>query len=280
MLLVSAVVPVYNSFNTLERAIKSLLIQPEITEIFVVDDGSSDGSYEFEIELQNRYPIIKILTHPNRVNRGAASSRNLGMSRCSNEWIQFLDADDELHEFKISSQLKLIKDGTSLVVGSSFVHSSRGVISRIPLKDPFSGVLCGRLGDTCSNLWSKAVIDKVGGWNENLINSQEYELMFRVLRVFSKIEYSLRPMTNIFYQPFSITFSNTFKFEKGENQIRLKNSIRQFLIENKLFSLKREFFYSVGICNFKRFHRTEMPTFENYYYYFFYKGFKFFTDRL
>jgi len=277
---VSAVVPVYNAATTLERAINSLLIQPEINEIFIVDDGSTDGSYGLVLDIERRYDLVTVLTHPNHSNRGASASRNLGLKFCTNEWIQFLDADDELLEFKVSSQLNLINNNTHLVVGSSYVHSKNRIIRRSPLTEPYSGVLCGKLGDTCSNLWNRFTINKVGGWNELLINTQEYDLMFRILKEFPNVQYSFIPLTNIYYQASSITFSSFFKFEKSENQIMLKNSIRDFLIKHNKFTIKREFFYSIGICNFKRFHNTQLLTYEKSYYYFIYKSIKFFSDRL
>jgi hypothetical protein len=48
--------------------------------------------------------------------------------------------------------------------------------------DPWNSLMKGRLGVTTANLFRKSTILDTGGWNENLKSSQEYELMFRLLK--------------------------------------------------------------------------------------------------
>ena len=43
-LMISTIIPCFNAVETLERAVNSCLIQPEVNEIIVVDDGSTDGA--------------------------------------------------------------------------------------------------------------------------------------------------------------------------------------------------------------------------------------------
>ena len=91
---ISVIIPVYNAEKYIEKAIKSCLQLPEVKEIVVVDDGYKDNSKEIVRELSERHPIIKIYEHPNNENRGAGSSRNLGIEKATQKYIAFLDADD------------------------------------------------------------------------------------------------------------------------------------------------------------------------------------------
>lgn len=114
---VSAIVPVYNAESTLLRAVNSLLSQPEINEIILVEDGSKDESLELCKMLASKYDNIQLFTHPDGKNKGAPASRNLGLTKITNTWVQFMDADDELLPGKIESQLQKVDLNTSLVVG-------------------------------------------------------------------------------------------------------------------------------------------------------------------
>lgn len=222
---VSAVVPVYNSANTLVRAINSLLIQPEINEIFIVDDGSSDGSFELANKLESEYSLIKVLTHENRINKGASAARNLGLKYCINEWIQFLDADDELLPNKIQNQLTFVNSETALVVGPILWQSINGQKKSFYDTNIWNGLLVAKLGITSSNLWNKTVIDTVGGWNERLINTQEYELLFRICKFNSTISFSQDFLTIIHVTPNSLTRSNQNVVPRLINHYDLRKEI-------------------------------------------------------
>lgn len=91
---VSVIIPVYNAEKYVERAINSALIQPEVREVIVVDDGHHDQAYEICQAIAKNEPRVKLFTHPDHGNKGAATSRNLGILNASCQFISFLDADD------------------------------------------------------------------------------------------------------------------------------------------------------------------------------------------
>jgi glycosyltransferase involved in cell wall biosynthesis len=90
---VTVVIPVYNVEKYIERAIESVLIQPEVSELILVDDASTDSTIKIckEKIFSNR---VIILQHPNNLNRGVSASRNLGIKFASNNYVAFLDGDD------------------------------------------------------------------------------------------------------------------------------------------------------------------------------------------
>ena len=100
---VSVVIPSYNRKDIIGRAIDSVLAQTyKDIEIIVVDDGSTDGTAEY---IQKTFPNIKIFIQE---NNGAASARNLGISKADGEYIAFLDTDDYWLPEKIAKQVSSI----------------------------------------------------------------------------------------------------------------------------------------------------------------------------
>lgn len=279
MIFVSAVVPVFNSVNTLERAINSLLIQPEINEIFIVDDGSMDGSYDLAKKLESEHPLIKVLSHEKRINKGASSARNLGLKHCSNKWIQFLDADDELLYNKIGDQIGLVSDNVPFVVGVSKVISRNRIYVRKPFLDIWSGLLFTRLGDTCCNLWNKTYLNLVDGWNCKLINSQDYDLIFRLLKLSTEIKFSTNCFTNIHVQSNSISTNRAFWDQKQINFIKQRVLVREYLIENRKFSLKRNFYFSAYIGTIFWNNEIDYKVKYSFFLFFIYKITKSISDR-
>ncbi len=92
---ISVIIPVFNGGKFLERAVASALSQPEVEEIVIVDDGSTDCSREVAGELAKKNPgRIRSLRHPDNGNHGAGASRNLGIESAACDWVAFLDSDD------------------------------------------------------------------------------------------------------------------------------------------------------------------------------------------
>ena len=91
---VSVIVPVYNSARFLESAVRSAVNLPQIGEILLIEDGSSDDSLHICKQLEAEHANVRTLTHLNNENRGAGASRNLGLIQASYPYVAFLDADD------------------------------------------------------------------------------------------------------------------------------------------------------------------------------------------
>lgn len=91
--MVSVVVPVYNMEKYLVRSLDALVHQTlKELEIIAVDDGSTDASPRILSNYQKKYPgRIKVYT---KKNGGQASARNLGISKCTGDYIGFADSDD------------------------------------------------------------------------------------------------------------------------------------------------------------------------------------------
>jgi hypothetical protein len=92
---VSAIVPARNEEATLAAAIESLAAQPEIHEILVINDQSTDRTSAVLDQLSARYPQLRVLETKELpggwVGKNFAAS--LGASQAAGDWLLFTDAD-------------------------------------------------------------------------------------------------------------------------------------------------------------------------------------------
>jgi glycosyltransferase involved in cell wall biosynthesis len=102
---VSVVIPTWNRWPLLGRAVSSALAEPETREVIVVDDGSDDHSLARLAALTD--PRLKVLALPHEGN--IARLRNRGAAAASGEWLAFLDSDDSWEAGKLGRQLAALK---------------------------------------------------------------------------------------------------------------------------------------------------------------------------
>ncbi len=93
---VSVVVPIYNVENYLKECLDSLVFQTlENFEVILVNDGSTDRSYEIALDYSRKYNNFKLVSQK---NSGLSSARNTGISLAKGEYLYFLDSDDYLEK--------------------------------------------------------------------------------------------------------------------------------------------------------------------------------------
>ena len=271
---VTAIIPVFNAQETLIRAVDSLLIQPEIDQIILVEDGSSDESFEVCKDLVDRHQIIELFHHPNFENKGAPAARNLGLQHAKNDWIQFMDADDELLPFKIKEQLGQVSEDMVLVVSPFSLKTGKAEKIIYPMKDIWSGLIATRLGRTTSNLFNKKVVLEVGGWNENLKNVQEYYLMFEILKENHGVRFTSEPLTLIYPQLNSISHSAKNGKEKKANYFIFRQNVNDFLKLKNAYTLRRKHFFTICTGKNLEYFSPPFPVRYNKTYYQLYDFFK------
>jgi len=104
---ISVILPTFNRATHLEKAIASVKSQTFSNwELIIVDDGSSDNSFERVAPLLERYSNIRYMKHK---NRKVALSRNAGMQASFGRYITFLDSDDHYLENHLSSRITLME---------------------------------------------------------------------------------------------------------------------------------------------------------------------------
>lgn len=90
----SIITPMFNSFNLMKRYFDSLNYQTfKDFEIIIVDDCSTDGSYEKLLQYVKK-SVLTISVYRSEENKGPGNARNIGMNMAKGEWITFIDNDD------------------------------------------------------------------------------------------------------------------------------------------------------------------------------------------
>ena len=106
--MISVIVPVFNVEQYLHKCIDSILNQTyNDLEIILVDDGSTDASYEICERYANSDNRIKLFRKP---NGGQGSARNLGLDIAMGDYIGFVDSDDFIPPMFYEILLKLLND--------------------------------------------------------------------------------------------------------------------------------------------------------------------------
>lgn len=181
---VSIIIPCFNVADHIDDALMSALSQSySDTEVICVDNGSMDCTCEYIKNYVDRGEVT--LLHESEP--GASAARNRGWRNSTGEWIQFLDADDMILPEKIAHQVRLIeKNPESPFIASATTKTDLGTGHSRPWPvhdEAWKGLLQNKLGITTANLFSRSALEKVGGWDETLKSSQEYDLMFRIMQL-------------------------------------------------------------------------------------------------
>lgn len=228
---VSIIIPCHNVQEHLPKALDSAIAQdhPE-TEIVCVDDGSTDGTARVLADYAVRFPHkVRIIS---QVNKGASSARNVGTAVTSGDYLQFLDADDVILPQKISAQVALARSSGSpdLIIGDFEQVMPNGLL--LPAlalhARPWMALIQTRMGTTSANLWKRYALTAVGGWNEQLASSQDYELMFRLLKQGASLGWDPHIRTHVLKRV-SGSISQTGVQANWDRYIALRHAIMEHL---------------------------------------------------
>lgn len=112
---VSVVIPAYNEEKAIEHVINTVKQVKDITEIIIVDDGSTDNTHN----IVSRQDNVILLTHEK--NKGKGSAMKTGLKRVTNDIVLFLDADlSEINKLQVESIIKPILNGDADITKTKF----------------------------------------------------------------------------------------------------------------------------------------------------------------
>lgn len=122
-MVVSVIIPIYNSEKHLEECIQSILEQDfHDFELLLINDGSLDSSGE----VCDRYAAsdlrVKVFHKP---NGGVSSARNYGIDNAKGEWITFIDADDYVNSTYFNA---IIGNVSQDIILQGFTYIEDGII--------------------------------------------------------------------------------------------------------------------------------------------------------
>lgn len=185
--LVSVIIPCYNRSDLLRQAIASCALQTHRNlEVIVVDDGSEEDLRSAVDTARIEYGLGERLRYVHQHRRGGGSARNLGLTRASGQFIQYLDSDDLLHPDKIATQLAHLAERPDLdmvyCLDEQFAETvgDLRLLWNVPRRADLDNLLDRFLvGDTVwqtgSPLWRRATLDRVGAWDEQLRCWQDWD---------------------------------------------------------------------------------------------------------
>jgi len=131
---VTIVVPVYNEENgvtgVLER-LSALDIGVPI-ELCVVNDGSTDGTGRVLEGLTERFPSMRVVTHP--INQGYGAALKTGFAAARNDVVVITDADGTYPEDRIADLVARVDDGADMAVGARLGEDVHIPLIRRPAK--------------------------------------------------------------------------------------------------------------------------------------------------
>lgn len=105
-LLVSIIMPAFNSVATISESIQSVINQTFSNwELIIVDDYSQDETVQIVEEYTLKDQRIHLISLPK--NGGLSNARNTGIKNSKGKYLSFLDADDLWHASKLEAQLAL-----------------------------------------------------------------------------------------------------------------------------------------------------------------------------
>lgn len=185
--LVTIVIVTFDQAHFLGEAIESALAQDHAPiEVLVVDDGSTDNAGR----IAERYPTVRYLRQE---NRGLPAARNAGLAGAEGAYVVFLDADDRLLPHAVAAGLHHLRDRAdcAFVSGRHRFIGIDGAIygdwhTHVPSADHYRQLLRSNyISMGAAVLFRRSVFAAVGGFDESLDASEDYELYLRIARRFA-----------------------------------------------------------------------------------------------
>ncbi|MFZ6691562.1 glycosyltransferase family 2 protein [Undibacterium sp. SXout20W] len=186
---VSVIIPAFNAARTITRAVDSVIRQNiSSIEIIIIDDGSSDQTYDLCNELALTHPVIRVLKLP--TNCGVSAARNVGIQSSRGKYLAFLDADDIWLEGKLSKQIAELKSDNSIsliscnsrMVSESGEFLKVGHINRPPVEgnDSWKTLLIYNFLPTPTVLTYRKLVLELGGFDEKLQVGEDLDLWIKL----------------------------------------------------------------------------------------------------
>ena len=196
---VTIIIPTRNAVQYLPTSLKSIGDFQDC-EIIVINDGSTDGTDEFlkQYALEdNRVRVIDGLC------KGASSARNLGIKEANGHYIAFLDADDQWNLNKLKIQISIMDRNPDIdMTFTDYDHIIAGNIHLgtclqywkyfkrkylylygddfFVLKNATADIYAENVIGTSSVVVKKTVLEAMGGFDESLSQSEDWDLWLRI----------------------------------------------------------------------------------------------------
>ena len=209
---VSVIVPCFNHSQFLVESVEGILRQSyRDLELIIIDDCSSDKSWEIISSLASCDPRIRPIRHER--NQGVSSSRNDGLRAAIGAFIGFCDADDVWEDEKLKFQVDLLESNPDYDIAycDSVIIDQNGSPTRqrfsdlFPPPKPPSGWLFAELVErnfinTQSVIARKECLHRTGHFDEDLKVLEDWWYWIRLSR-HHRFLYSQEPLAKYRMHP-------------------------------------------------------------------------------
>lgn len=194
---VTVVVPAYNEAKVIDRTLNALLESDyQNYEIIVVDDGSSDSTYEIAKELFGTHAKINIFR---KDNGGKAEALNFGWRKAKGDVIVALDADTLFTPHTLSALVHRFADPTiGAIAGNAKVGNRINVVTKWQALEyvtsqnfdrrAFSSLNCITVVPGSVGAWRRSVLEETGGFSTDTL-AEDQDLTIQVRKLGYRIGY-------------------------------------------------------------------------------------------
>lgn len=179
---ISVILATYNDSAYIKEAIESILKQTyPYFELIIVNDGSSDNT----LEIVNGFIDDRIIVI-DKPNTGLPDSLNVGLDKSCYEWVARMDGDDVAMPDRFERQIKLIKDGISVIGGNCVLIDKHNNTIGYTNFSTNHRAICFQMfyGKSQfahpSTLIRKSSLLGIGGYDTNFRAAQDVDLWYRL----------------------------------------------------------------------------------------------------
>ena len=189
--MISLVVPAYNEGPVIQQAVRSLLVldYPNY-EILVIDDGSTDDTYEKALAVsreQSRIPV-RVIT---KRNGGKSDALNTGMTQARGEFILNMDGDSKLSPNTLRACIRHFEDPSiGAVAGNVKVLNRENLWTKVQALEYVEGLAMARKAQSfmCAvniipgplGMFRKTVLQQAGGYDHDTF-AEDCDLTLKLL---------------------------------------------------------------------------------------------------
>jgi biofilm PGA synthesis N-glycosyltransferase PgaC len=189
--MITLVVPAYNEGPVIQQALRSLLLldYPNY-EILVIDDGSSDDTYEkaLAVAREDHQVTVRVIT---KKNGGKADALNTGMSAARGEFILNMDGDTKLSRNTLRACIRHFDDPrVGAVAGNVKVLNRENLLTRVQALEYVEGLAMARKAQSFMRavniipgplgMFRKSVLQQAGGYDHDTF-AEDCDLTLKLL---------------------------------------------------------------------------------------------------
>ncbi len=233
--MISVIIPTFNRLELLKVTLDNLFCQTlPADEIIVVDDHSSDGTYEYlKKELSNKVIVLKTK------GKGPGAARNTGIETATGKFIQFFDSDDLMTRNKLEDQARLLQQSQKGMVYGTYIPAIQEtnewlltdtILQHKPFPNKISlraQLLRGWNTITQACLFDANLIKEVGAWREDLMTHEDKEYLFRISNHIGSPVHSNASAVIYRQHKQQITDNQTKVLERSNNYLKVLSEMNQ-----------------------------------------------------